>query len=91
LRREAATPVVPVAGVHSLVELDTVQLIALADANRKLLVRQSMANNGISEAEADANYGMFTTVIKQLGQATLKIGAQAGQAEAGLQFQLNLQ
>jgi hypothetical protein len=91
LRREAAAPVVPVAGVHSLVELDTVQLIALADANRKLLVRQNMAKNGTSEAEAEANYGLFTTVIKQLGQATLKIGAHAGQAEAGLQFKLNLQ
>jgi hypothetical protein len=79
-----------VAGVHSLVELDAVQAIAAADANRKSLVRQSMAKNGIGEAEAAAKYDMLTTLTKQLGQATLKIGAQDGQFRAGLQFQLNL-
>jgi hypothetical protein len=90
LKREMASPVTPVAGVHSLVELDVVQAIAAADANRKSLVRQSMAKNGIGEAEAAAKYDMLTTLTKQLGQATLKIGAQEGQFRAGLQFQLNL-
>ena len=80
----------PVAGVHSLVELDMAELIALADANRKLLVRQNMAKYGIGEEAAAARYDAVTAVIKRLGQATLKIGVQGGQVQAGLQFKLNL-
>jgi hypothetical protein len=86
-----AEPVKPLGGVHSLVELDSVQLIAIADANRKTLVRQNMAKNGISEVEAAAKYDLYTPLIKRLGQATLRIGTQDGQVQARLQLKLNLQ
>jgi hypothetical protein len=91
LKREMAEPVKPLGGVHSLVELDSVQLIAIADANRKTLVRQNMAKNGISEVEAAAKYDLYTPLIKRLGQATLRIGTQDGQVQARLQLKLNLQ
>jgi hypothetical protein len=90
LKPQTTAAAAPLHGVHSLVELDSSQLIALADANRKTLIRKNMAKDGISEADAAARYDLATTLIKQLGQATLKIGTQDGQVQAGLEFKLNL-
>jgi hypothetical protein len=90
LKQESAGPLKPLAGVHSALALDAVQLASILDANRDNLVRQNMVEKGATQEQAETQIGLLLTAVKFLGQATLTFGAVDGRPEARLDVKLNL-
>jgi hypothetical protein len=54
------------------------------------MVRQNMVEKGTTQAEAEGQIDMLTTLLKRLGQATLAAGERDGQMQAKLTVKLNL-
>jgi hypothetical protein len=90
LAKETADAVKPLAGVHSLVELDLVQLASILGANREALVRGNMVGEGNTKEQAETTIGVLLTILEHLGQATLSVGSREGQPRAALQLKLSL-
>jgi hypothetical protein len=89
LKKETAEPVKPMAA-HSTIELDAARLSSVLGANRANMVRQNMVEKGTTQAEAEGQIDMLTTLLKRLGQATLAAGERDGQMQAKLTVKLNL-
>jgi hypothetical protein len=91
LNREMEQTTKPLAGTHSLVELEGGQLASILEANRKTLVRQNMVDKGSTQEQAEANIDMFISLAKFLDRAKLSVGIQEGLNQAQLEVKLNLQ
>jgi hypothetical protein len=90
LKKEIANPVKPLAKVHSLVELDSVQLASILAANRENMVRQNMLEKGSTQQQAEAQMDLLVTIIEHLGRAKLDVATRDGRPQATLQLNLNL-
>ncbi len=86
LKRESAEPVKPLAQVHTLVELDAVQLASILRANRENLVRQNMVNDGNTREQAEIQMDSVMTALEYLGQAKLEGQIRDGRAHAVLEL-----
>ena len=81
----------PLAGTHSLVELEGGQLASILEANRKTLVQGNMVDKGSTQEQAEANIDLFISLAKFLDRAKLSVGVQEGLTRAQLEIKLNLQ
>ena len=91
LNREMEQTAKPLAGIHSLVELEGSQLASILEANRKTLVRQNMVNKGSTQEQAETNIDMLISLAKFLDRAKLDIGLHENLTRANLEIKLNLQ
>ena len=91
LNREMEQTTKPLAGTHSLVELEGGQLASILEANRKTLIQQNMVDKGSTQEQAEANIDMFISLAKFLDRAKLDIGVHESLTRAGLELKLNLQ
>ncbi len=89
LKKEAAARVKPLAGVHSLLDVDAVQLASILRANRQSLIRNNMTEKGNSREEAETTIDLLTEAVKHLGQVHLTLGGRQPGEQATLQVQLN--
>jgi hypothetical protein len=81
----------PLAGTHSLVELEGGQLASILEANRKTLIQGNMVDKGSTQEQAEANIDMLISLAKFLHSAKLDIGVHESLTRAGLEIKLNLQ
>lgn len=80
----------PVAGSHSLLQLDGSGLASILQANRENLIRQNMVEKGHSREQAEAEIGMLAAVVGSIGR--LEITAGGDQAERlTVKLELDLQ
>ena len=90
LKKEIAAAVKPLAGAHSLVEVNAEQLASILGANRDNLVRQNMVDDGSTKEQAETQMDLLITIVKHLGQAKLIMTNPQGRPQATLQLKLNL-
>jgi len=91
LNREMEQTTKPLAGTHSLVELEGGQLASILEANRKTLIQGNMVDKGSTQEQAEANIDMFISLAKFLDRVKLRIGIHDGLTQADLEIKLNLQ
>ncbi|MBW8041393.1 MAG: hypothetical protein FVQ85_15535 [Planctomycetes bacterium] len=91
LHQETEQTPKPLAGTHSMVELEGGQLASILQANRKTLVQGNMVGKGSTQEQAEANIDMFISLAKFLDSAKLDISVHEGLTRAGLELKLNLQ
>jgi hypothetical protein len=84
LKKETAGTIKAVSGAHSMVELDAARLASILTANRAGLVRNNMVEKGSTQAEAEGQIDMLTTLVQYLGHASLAIGGKEGKTQAKL-------
>jgi len=90
LDREIERTVKPLAGTHSLLELEGVQLASILQANRQTLVRGDMVKKGSTQAEAEGGIDLLITLAKFFKSFKLNIGMHERTTEADLEIKLNL-
>ena len=81
----------PLAQIHSLVEIDGIQLASILEANRHTLVRGDMVEKGRTQEEAEAGIDLLITIAKLCKRLKLGVGMNEGITEAKLEVKLNLQ
>ena len=90
LRKEASPPVKPLAGAHSLVEIDGTQLASILGANRETLIRQNMVDKGNTQKQAETEVNALLGIVKHVSRVKLTFGADGGRSRISLQIQLSL-
>jgi hypothetical protein len=90
LAEEDKNRVKPVAGEHSIVQLDGGQLASILDSNRDTLVRQNMVEKGSTREEADKNIGMLINVVRHLRTVSIRAGSEADNARLSLEVDVIL-
>lgn len=88
LREEASHPVRPLAGVHSLIELEGPQLSSILAANRENLIRQNMVDKGNTHQQAEAEADMLLAIVKHVTRVALTVGTDKGRSKASVQVHL---
>jgi hypothetical protein len=91
LSREADQSVKPLAGTHSLVEIEGGQLASILQANRQTLVRGDMIKKGNTQEQSEAGIDLLIALARFCKHLKLSIGMQEGLTEASLEMKLNLQ
>jgi hypothetical protein len=91
LHQETKQAPKPLAGTHSLVELEGGQLSSILEANRKTLIQGNMVDKGSTQEQAEANIDLFISLAKFLDLVKLRIGTHNGLTQADLEIKLNLQ
>ncbi len=91
LHQETEQTPKPLAGTHSLVEIEGGQLASILEANRKTLIRQNMVNKGNTQEQAESATDMLISLLKFLDRAKLGIGVHEGLTRFRLELKLNLQ
>jgi len=81
----------PLAGTHSLVEIEGGQLASILKANRMTLVRGDMVKKGNTQEQAEAGTDLLISLAKLLDRAKLGISVHEGLTRARLEVKLNLQ
>ncbi|TVS20837.1 MAG: hypothetical protein EA424_01940, partial [Planctomycetaceae bacterium] len=90
LQQETKAGAVPVAGNHSIAQLNGSSLASIVRANRETLIRQNMVEKGHSREQAEAEIGMLAAVVGSIGR--LQIAAGGDQAEQlTIELELDLQ
>lgn len=89
LKKEAEQAVKPLAGMHTLVELNVAQLGSIFKANREAMVRQNMIEKGHTQAEAEGEIDVLLSLLRAFDKAGLSIEERGGQTRAKLQLSLN--
>jgi len=88
---EIERQVEPLAQIHSLVEVDGIQLASILEANRHTLVRGDMVEKGRTQEEAEAGIDLLITIAKLCKRLKLGVGTNEVTTEAKLEVKLNLQ
>jgi hypothetical protein len=88
LKKEGKNPARPLAGIHSLAEIDGGQMASLIRANRKSLVSSNMLQKGNTQEQAEIEIDDFAALIGLLGQARVTLGAQDGKLRGALEITL---
>jgi len=91
LNREMEQTTKPLAGIHSLVEIEGGQLASILQANRMTLVRGDMVKKGNTQEQSEAGIDMLISLVKFLESVKLNIGIHEGLTRARLKIKLNLQ
>ncbi len=91
LHQETEQTPKPLAGTHSLVELEGGQLASILEANRKTLIQGNMVKEGSTQEQAEASIDMFISLAKFLDLVKLRIGIHDGLTQADLEIKLNLE
>ncbi len=91
LHQETEQTPKPLAGTHSLVELEGDQLASILEANRKTLIQGNMVGKGSTQEQAEASTDLLISVMEFLKRVKLRIGTHDGLTQADLEIKLNLQ
>jgi hypothetical protein len=91
LHQETEQTPKPLAGIHSLVELEGGQLASVLQANHKTLVQGNMVKKGNTQEQAEAETDLLISLVKFLDRAKLGIRVHEGLTRARLEIKLNLQ
>jgi hypothetical protein len=91
LNREMEQTAKPLAGNHSLVEIDGGQLASILQANHKTLVSGNMVKKGNTQEQAESETDMLISLFKFLDSMKFDIGVHEGLTRARLEIKLNLQ
>jgi len=91
LHQETEQTPKPLAGTHSMVELEGGMLASILEANRKTLIQGNMVDKGSTLEQAEANIDMLISLAKFLDRAKLRIGTHDGLTKADLEIKLNFQ
>ena len=91
LHQETEQTPKPLAGTHSLVELEGGQLASILEANRKTLIQGDMVNKGSTQEQAESSTDLLISVMEFLKRVKLRIGTHDGLTQADLEIKLNLQ
>jgi hypothetical protein len=89
-KKEAAQSVKPLAGKHTLAELDGGQLSSILQSNYDNLVRKNMIDKGNTQQDAEASIDLFVALTKLVKHLGLSVGTQDRLTEAQLKVELNL-
>jgi hypothetical protein len=90
LQQEAKEGAAPVAGNHSIAQLNGSSLASIVQANRETLIRQNMVEKGHSREQAEAEIGMLAAVVGSIGRVQIAAGGE--QAERlTIELELDLQ
>lgn len=76
LRQEAEGGPKPVAGKHSIVELDGKALAALLGANRESMIHQNMVEKGHERSQAEDEIGMLSMIANAIARLKMTAGDQ---------------
>ncbi len=79
LRQEAEAGPKPVAGKHSLMELDGKALAALLGANRESMIHQNMVEKGHERSQAEGEIGMLSMIANAIAHLKMTAGDQDAQ------------
>jgi len=90
LGKETQEGAAPLAGTHSLLELDAAQLASILGANREGMIRQNMVEKGNTREQAEQEIGTLLTIIEHVGRVKLDVGIDGQQTRAALEVHLNL-
>ena len=90
LEKEAAQPVKPLVGKHSVIEIDGRRLASILAANREGLVRNNMVEEGNTREEAEAGIDVLLMIVGRMAGMRLDVGDDGEQSRAGLALQLNM-
>jgi hypothetical protein len=90
IEKETAAAVKPLAGKHSLVQIDGGQLASILGANREQLIRNNMVEDGNTREQAETAIGMLLMIVERVASVKLDIGNDAGRSKATLSVQLNM-
>jgi hypothetical protein len=90
LSRDKEHPVMPLARIHSLLEIDGAQLASVLRVNRETLIRDDMVKKGKTQAEAEAGINLLITLVGFVDRATLTLGTREGLTDAQLRLKLKL-
>ncbi|MBI5396831.1 MAG: hypothetical protein HZA91_16165 [Verrucomicrobia bacterium] len=88
LGREAKQMPAPLAGIHSLAELDGAQVSAVLQRNLDIIARGNMVKQGRSLEDARAQMNALITAAQVVSKLRLTIGADAGASCATLDVDL---
>ncbi len=91
LKREADASTGPLAGIHTLAELNGAELAAILQANYKAIVRQNMVKEGNTRQAAEGASDLWITLAGLIGHVELTVGAENELCEARLEIRTNLQ
>ena len=91
LNREMEQTTKPLAGIHSLVELEGGQLASILQANRMTLVRGDMVKKGNTQEQSEAGIDMLISLVKFLKSVKLNIGIHEGLTTASLKMKLDFE
>ena len=89
VRREKKGRVLP-GKTHSSLELDAPQLLSILRANRDVLIRQNMVNDGNSRSEAETQIGLFLLAADALQRVEISLASPAGRMRARLAVRFRL-
>ncbi len=87
LKKETAAGVKPLAGTHSLAEIDGVQLASILKANLEGLIRNNMVKEGNTREQAETELNVLMSILKYLRRA--KLNATSGDRQSKLTFKLD--
>ena len=90
LKDETAKQLKPLAGVHSMVEVNGRQLASVLKANRATLVRQNMLEEGNTKEEAEVAIGILLTIADYFRGAEIELGSEDGRMRARLEVEVGL-
>jgi len=90
LAKETAQPPKPLAGVHSMLEMNGGQLASILNANRKNLVRQNMVEKGQTQEQAESEVDVLSAAIRTVSRVVLSIGVDKGRSKISLKVHLAL-
>ncbi len=90
IEEETAAAVKPLAGKHSLVQIDGGPLASILGANREQLIRNNMVEDGNTREQAETAIGMLLMIVERVASVRLDIGNDAGRSKATLSVQLNM-
>ncbi|MBC8372281.1 MAG: hypothetical protein ISS69_17910 [Phycisphaerae bacterium] len=90
LAKEADRPTKPLAGMHSMLEMNGAQLDSIMEANRKNLVRQNMVEKGHTQQQAESEMDLLSAAIRTVSRVVLNIGTGKGRSKMSLEVHLNL-
>jgi len=91
LTGETEPAVKPLAGTHSLVEIDGGQFASILQANRATLVRGDMVKKGRTQEQAEDAIDMLVSLVQSVKQVKLSISTDQSLTQALLELKLNLQ
>jgi len=91
LNREMEQTTKPLAGTHSLVEIEGGQLASILQANHMTLVRGDMVKKGNTQEQSEAGIDMLISLVKFLKSVKLNIGIHEDLTTASLKMKLDLQ
>jgi len=91
LKQQDAVATGPLAGIHTLAELNGAELAAILQANYEAMVRQNMVNEGNSRQAAETAIDMLITLARLAGRVELSVGTQDRLTKARLEIRPGLQ